>query len=462
MTDTVTPPTDVERTRWEHGLGRPPGLVALMAGGWTPRTLDGVTAHEATEVFADRRRRVAAEFPGERIVLHAGSPKVRANDTDYRFRPDSSFVWLTGCQEPGAAVVIEPSGEATLFVPEPAQLGTEAAFTDARRGELWIGRQPTVDEVGIRFGVPARALDALADTLSAGSAPVRDGVTDEDARRVLSELRMCKDDLELRWLQEAVDSTVLAFEDVVRAIPEALRHGERWLEGTFDRRARTAGNDTGYHTIVAGGANACTLHWNHNNGPIRRGDLLLLDAGVEGPELYTADITRTLPVSGTYGEAQRAIYGLVAQAQQEAVDAVRPGAHWSDPHMVAMRIIAAGLIDLGILRCSLDEALDPERAAYRRFTLHHSSHALGLDVHDCASAREEAYRLGTLRERMVLTVEPGCYLSPHDETVPAEFRGIGVRIEDDVVVTADAPRVLSAALPVLPHEVEAWMAGLLG
>lgn len=462
MTDTVTTPTDIERARWAAGMGRPPALIAEMATGWAPRDAGEVVPHPAVDLFADRRQRLAATFPGERIVVRAGELKVRSNDTDYRFRADSAFVWLTGCQEPDAVLVIEPDGAVTLFVPEPAALGTEPAFTDARRGEVWIGRQPSVAEVGARFAVPTQPLARLDDALRTGGAPVRDAGADEEARRVLSEMRMHKEDIELRWLQEAVDATVLAFEDVVRAIPEAVRHGERWLEGTFDRRARTAGNDVGYHTIVAGGPHACTLHWTRNDGPVRRGDLLLLDGGVEGPELYTADITRTLPVSGTYTEPQRVIYELVRRAQQAAIADVRPGNAWSDPHMTAMRVIAEGLVDLGILRCSLDEALDPERALYRRYTLHHSSHALGIDVHDCASAREEAYRLGTLQERMVLTVEPGCYLSPEDETVPDEFKGIGVRIEDDVVVTADGAHVLSAALPTEAGAVEAWMAGLLG
>jgi Xaa-Pro aminopeptidase len=254
--------------------------------------------------------------------------------------------------------------------------------------------------------------------------------------------------------------TILGFEDVVRSLPDAQTHGERWVEGTFDRRARTEGNDVGYGTIAACGDHACTLHWVRNDGPVSGGDLLLLDAGVEGPELYTADVTRTIPVSGTFSAEQREVYQVVWTAQQAAIEACRPGSPFMGPHHAAMRIITEWLVDRQILRCSVEEALDPEHRFHTRYTLHGTSHMLGLDVHDCANARDD-YRSLDLVPGMVLTVEPGCYFQPDDLTVPEHYRGIGVRIEDDVLITGDGHRVLSAALPTQADAVQAWMAPLL-
>ena len=192
---------------------------------------------------------------------------------------------------------------------------------------------------------------------------------------------------------------------------------------------------------------------------MRRGDLLLLDAGIECHNLYTADVTRTIPISGKYSPAQRRIYELVLAAQRAGVDAVKPGATFNAPHEAAMKILAEGLFEMGILKEEPEVALRPERQLHRRYTLHSTSHMLGLDVHDCANARNEVYH-GILEEGYVLTVEPGLYFQPNDLTVPEEYRGIGVRIEDDVLVTATGSRNLSEALPRDPDEIEAWMAHL--
>jgi Xaa-Pro aminopeptidase len=191
---------------------------------------------------------------------------------------------------------------------------------------------------------------------------------------------------------------------------------------------------------------------------MKPGDLLLLDAGVECDSLYTADITRTLPVSGTFSPEQRAIYDIVWEAQRVGIEGVAPGNDFLEPGRRAARLLAQGLIDLGILKCSLDEALDPQKLYHRRYTLHGVSHMLGLDVHDCALARQEEYRYAKLREGMVLTVEPGLYFQPDDATVPENFRGIGVRIEDDVAVTKTGAENISAALPSKADEVERWIA----
>jgi Xaa-Pro aminopeptidase len=219
------------------------------------------------------------------------------------------------------------------------------------------------------------------------------------------------------------------------------------------------GNDVGYGSICAAGSHACILHWTDNDGEVREGDLVLLDMGVEGHELYTADVTRTLPVNGTFTPQQREIYTLVYESQEAAMAACRPGADFLAPHRAAMEVLAKGLERLGILE-SAEEALAEDSQLYRRYTLHGVSHMLGIDVHDCAQARKEMYTKGTLAEGYVLTIEPGLYFQPDDLTVPEELRGIGVRIEDDVVVTADGCRNLSSALPRHPDQVEAWMAGL--
>ncbi|MBV9832384.1 MAG: M24 family metallopeptidase, partial [Marmoricola sp.] len=218
----------------------------------------------------------------------------------------------------------------------------------------------------------------------------------------------------------------------------------------------------GYDSIVGGGRHATTLHWVDNTGPVTPGDLILLDMGAEATSLYTADVTRTLPVSGTYSSLQRELYSIVLAAQQAGIDAVRPGAAFRAPHRAAMSVLAHALEDLGLLPVSAEEALSPDSQVYARWTLHGTSHMLGLDVHDCAAADTNVYPGGDLEEGMVLTVEPGLYFQEDDLLVPEELRGIGIRIEDDVVVTADGARNLSAALPRDPDEIESWMGRLRG
>jgi Xaa-Pro aminopeptidase len=202
------------------------------------------------------------------------------------------------------------------------------------------------------------------------------------------------------------------------------------------------------------------LHWTRNTGEVHRGDLLLLDAGVECHNLYTADVTRTMPINGKFSSPQRAVYELVLAAQQAGIDAVKPGVEFKAPHEAAMKVLAQGLYDLGILKEEPEIAMRSDRQLHRRYTLHGTSHMLGLDVHDCANARDEMYRDGELQEGYVLTVEPGLYFQANDLTVPEEYRGIGVRIEDDVLVTATGSRNLSAKLPRSVDDIEAWMAEL--
>jgi Xaa-Pro aminopeptidase len=443
-----------------------------MRQGWGDRRLD-VPRHPAAAWSARRRERLAEAFPGERLVVPAGRFKVRANDTDFRFRADTAHVHLSGNQTSDAVLVVE-SGESVLYARPRSSRDTDEFFRDRRYGELWAGRRPSLKEISQSLGLEVRHLAELEERLD-GAAKTRvlrdvdsyvdrqvapDAARDADFARVLSEMRLVKDEWEVEQLQEACDITTLGFADGVREWDNVLRYGERWLEGTFFRRARAMGNDLGYDSIVAGGSHATTLHWTENSGPVTPGALLLLDMGVEGSNLYTADVTRTLPVDGTYTPVQRDLYTLVLAAQEAGIDAVRPGVSFQAPHDAAMHVLAHGLEDLGLLPVSAEEALSPDSKVYTRWTLHSTSHMLGLDVHDCAAAAPEAYKHGDLAEGMVLTVEPGLYFQEDDLLVPEELRGIGIRIEDDILVTPDGSRNLSASLPREPQAVEEWMAGL--
>jgi Xaa-Pro aminopeptidase len=295
-------------------------------------------------------------------------------------------------------------------------------------------------------------------------AALTDKVTaerDQDFRTFLSEMRLVKDDFEIAEMELACAATARGFEDVVKVLDKAEATSERYIEGTFFLRARVEGNDIGYGSICATGPHATTLHWVRNDGDVRSGDLLLLDAGVETNNLYTADVTRTLPINGRFSPLQRKIYDAVYEAQEAGIAAVRPGAAYRDFHNAAQRVLVQKLVAWGLLGdLDVDKVL--ELGLQRRWTLHGTGHMLGIDVHDCAAARTESYVGGTLEPGMCLTVEPGLYFQADDLTVPEEYRGIGVRIEDDILVTEDGNRNLSDGLPRRSDEVEAWMAGLKG
>ena len=431
--------------------------------------------HPAATFSAQRRQRIAQRFPDKTLVVPTGNPKVRANDTDFPFRAGTDFFYLTGCVEPDCVLVITPgasSARCTLYIPQRRDHHTHEFFTDARYGELWVGARRGVTEAAAYYEIDTAPLDYLEKDLASLRADdvvalrgfdasvdrlLDDHELDAELSVALSEQRLVKDDFEVAQLQLAIDYTVKGFADVVRALPAAEGRGERVIEGVFNLRARVEGNDTGYDTIAASGSNATILHWTRNDGAVRRGEMLLLDAGVECHNLYTADVTRTMPINGTFSPAQRRVYDLVLAAQEAGIAAVRPGASFMAPNDAAMQVLAEGLFEMGILREAPETALRRDRQLHRRYTLHGVSHMLGLDVHDCANARNDVY-LGELHEGYVLTVEPGLYFQANDETVPEEYRGIGVRIEDDVLVTADGAKNLSAALPRRADDVEAWMA----
>ncbi|MDN5795097.1 MAG: aminopeptidase P family protein [Intrasporangium sp.] len=285
---------------------------------------------------------------------------------------------------------------------------------------------------------------------------------DEQLAAFLSALRMVKDAWEVEQMRSAVEGTKHGFEAVIAELAEAVRRGrgERWVEGIFGLHARHHGNGIGYDSICASGDHANTLHWIKNTGEVRDGDLLLLDAGVEVDSLYTADITRTLPVSGTFTDAQREIYEAVHEAQEAGIAAARPGNKFSDIHAAAIRVIAEHLHEWGLLPdgISVEDTLDKEHGQYhRRWMVHGTSHHLGLDVHDCALATREQYLDAELTPGMILTVEPGLYFKADDELAPERFRGHGVRIEDDILITEDGNENLSASMPRTADEVEAWI-----
>jgi Xaa-Pro aminopeptidase len=492
-----------------------PAFRAFIAAGWTPRSTDPPPQLSASRYAAARRAAISAKFPGERLVIPAGVLRVRSNDTDYRFRPHSAFAHLTGLgtdREPDAVLVLEPTDQpggqaddelndhaggghhAVLFFRPRAERDSEEFYANARYGELWVGVRPSLAEITAETELDARHLDEVLDAIckdvgaGEGAVPVRvvrgadpavDAALDQarasttvDAEAAqtadgelltaLSELRLVKDEYEIEQLRLAVEVTARGFADIVRELPRAVAHrrGERVIERAFEGRAREEGNGVGYDTIAASGPHACTLHWIRNDGQVHDGDLVLVDAGVEVDSLYTADVTRTLPVSGTFSDAQRQVYQAVLEAADAAFAVARPGAKFRELHEAAMRVIARRLHEWGLLPGTVEEALDPEGQFHRRWMVHGTSHHLGLDVHDCAQARREMYLDAELRPGMVFTIEPGLYFTVDDLKAPEEFRGIGVRIEDDVLVTEDGCENLSGMLPRTVEAVEAWMANL--
>ncbi|PRB43442.1 Xaa-Pro aminopeptidase [Arthrobacter sp. MYb23] len=446
---------------------------------------------EQAAFAAIRRRRVSELNPGVRLLVPAGRLKQRANDMTYPFRAHSAFAWLTGWgsdSEPGAVLVFEPIGdthEVTLYFRERAGRGTDEFYADPEIGEFWIGPRPSLRQVAADLGLQTRDianLDMLlhqdsgkeaTTTHSTVTIPEADpeladvvGGWSPDAVtrntkfvRDLSELRLVKDPYEVEQLRKAVAATALGFSDVMAELPRIRGHAraERLIDGVFNSRARVEGNTVGYTTIAAAGAHSCILHWTQNDGPALNGDLVLLDAGVEMDSYYTADITRTFPVSGTYTPAQRKVYEAVLEAADAALAVARPGIRFRDIHDAAMAVIARKTVEWGVVTVSVEQAVEEGNQQHRRYMVHGTSHHLGLDVHDCPQARREMYLDGILEPGMVFTIEPGLYFHPDDLTAPDELRGIGVRIEDNILVTAEGAENLSAAIPRTADDVEAWI-----
>ena len=478
----------------------------FMTEGWG--AVDpGVTPLESSSYIPARLEALGKRFPGSRIVIPAGQPKTRNNDCDYAFRPDTTFAYYTGLgedYEAGAVLVldpVDPNGEeakegrthtATLFLKPRADQTTEDYYRSGY-GEYWVGARPGLKEFTTMTGLTTRDISQLEDALSKDvgpedgavqlrvvreadpqltseverireqngwSDPDRNRAADDRLHEYAAEARMVKDEYEVGEIRKAVAATKRGFDRMLTALPGALDkpRSERILEGAFNANAREEGNDEGYETIVASGAHAATLHWMRNTGSIANGDLLLIDAGVEVNSLYTADITRTFPTNGRFTPFQRRLYEAVLKAQQAGFDAAVPGVTYRHIHDAVMRSIAESLHEFGILPVSVEESLSPEGQQHRRWLACGVAHHLGLDVHDCAQARFESYQERPITPGITFTIEPGLYFKENDLLVPPEYRGIGIRIEDDVLMTENGPEWISHDIPKQPDDVESWMA----
>ena len=441
-------------------------FLKYIASGWADRDNSLPNRTPATAHTAKRRAAVAEAFAGKVVIIEAGGMKQRSNDTDYRFRAHSAFAHLTGwgsATVPDSVLVIDTRHNThTVYLRETAGRDSDEFFANPAIGEFWVGQRPTLAQVAALLDIDTKSLNELDDFRS--NLHDSDVVTLETSAlaEFVSELRLVKDAFEIGEMRAAVAASVKGFEEVIKNLPKAIAHdrGERIIEGAFFSQARAEGNELGYETIAAAGSHACILHWIINDGPVKPGQLVLLDAGVEVDSLYTADITRTFPVNGKFTEVQRKVYEAVLEAADAVFAIAKPGLKFRELHAEAMKVIATKVSEWGFIDISAEESLKPENQLHRRWMVHGTSHHLGLDVHDCAQARREMYLDQELLPGMVFTIEPGLYFQPDDLLVPEEFRGIGVRIEDDVLVTETGVENLSAALPRKVAEVEAWMAKL--
>ena len=467
-----------------HDIPIADAMTEFMKEGWAPSPLTGVNPHPSIPFTKIRREKLSKQYPGSRLIFPSGSLKIRSNDSDYPFRAHSAYSWFTGIVAsdcvPDSLFVMEPNGsghDALLFIHPRSPRDNDEFYKNARHGEFWIGRRMTLEETETKYGLKVQQIESIEEFLANKKDTLVIRGEDKNIDRLVVEneekekeflnftslMRIVKDQYEIDEMQKAIDASVRGFADMVRVFPAAtsVARGERVIESAFYGRARLEGNENGYPSIVASGAHACVLHWIKNDGDVLAGDLILIDAGVEVESHYTADITRTFPVNGKFTEAQRKIYMIVYKAQQAGIAAVKPGAKFKDFHNACMVEIAKGAAELGVLPVSVEESLKPESGLHRRWQFHGSGHHLGIDVHDCAHARKEQYAEAVLEAGMILTVEPGFYIQPDDTLFPEEYRGVGVRIEDDILVTESGAKILSNALPRHPDEVEAYMAKLL-
>ncbi len=427
------------------------------------------------EVFVGRRKRFMAAIEDGVAVLPSAPVSVRSNDVEYIYRQDNDFYYLTGFAEPESVAVFapgNPDGEFILFV-RPRD----------REREIWTGRRAGVEGAVADFGADrAYQIDELDRVLPEILARVekiyyplgnnepmnqrmvgwlrqcqamrpRSGAGANsllDPREILHEMRLFKEPEELEVMRRAIAISNLAHQ---RAMREARGGKGEWtVEAAIEYTFRSEGAaGPSYPSIVASGPNATILHYIHNDREMRRGELLLIDAGCEY-DFYASDITRTFPIGARFSPVQRDLYQLVLDAQLKGIEIVRPGISIDDVHEAALKVLVEGMRSLKMLEGSADEIL--AKGTYRRFYMHRTSHWLGMDVHDVGNYRKGG-KPRLLEPGMVLTCEPGIYIAPDDEEAPEEMRGIGIRIEDDVLVTPDGHEVLSAAVPKQISEIEA-------
>ncbi len=423
--------------------------------------------------FASRRTRLAESLDDGAIILAAGHLATRNHDVEYEYRQDSTFWYYTGLDEPDAVAVLRPGAEASyvLFV-NPFD----------PKHEIWVGQRIGVEgakeTLGVDEAFPVEELDEKLPELLAETGTVyyalgsdrrldrlvadlivrrrssgqRDGSYISqvlDPVSTVGKMRVVKSANEIDTLQQAIDITASGFDRAIRTTRPGLReyHVQTALENEF-RRLGSPRN--GYPSIVASGENSCILHYITNRDEIQDGDLLLIDAGAE-VDYYGADITRTWPANGRFTPEQRDVYDLVLAAQKEAIGVIAPGVEFAEVHKTARDVLIQGLLDFGVLDGDMDDII--EEREYEPYYMHGTSHWLGLDVHD-AGVYKNGEDSVLLQEGKVFTVEPGLYFGSQAEDAPDHLKGIGIRIEDDVVVTADGHRVMSAAIPKEPHDIE--------
>lgn len=427
--------------------------------------------------YIDRRKSLMRAMGAGVAVIPTAPEAARNRDSHYPYRSDSYFYYLTGFTEP-EAVLLLVAGEqpkSILFCrdkdmereiwdgfrhgPEGAQarFGFDEAYSITRLDELaprFLANQPRLFHA---FGAEAAWDNRLAGWLNQLRAQSRSGVSAPsemlDPRAWLDEMRLIKSEQELDVMRRAAKISVEAHKQAMQVTRPGMMEYE--IEAALLHQFYRHGSRApAYSSIVAGGANACVLHYVENNQRLHDGELLLIDAGCE-LECYASDITRTFPVNGRFSAAQRDIYELVLAAQQAAIDNVRPGCHWNEPHEAALDVLIRGFIDFGLCKGSPESVL--ESGDYRRFYMHRTGHWLGLDVHDAGEYKQADGNWRTLQPGMTLTVEPGCYIRPADD-VPKAFWNIGVRIEDDALVTAQGCELLTADAPKTVAEIESLMA----
>lgn len=426
-----------------------------------------------------RRRRALMRLMGENsiAVIPSARAAVRSRDTEHAYRADSNLHYLSGFDEPEALMVLVPNrkaGEYLMFCRErnpeketwhgrrlgvdraPAALGADDAFPiddiDDILPGLLEGRRSVFHTLGKDQAFDLQLLGWLNRSRRSRRPAGRDPDMFVSLDFHLNELRLHKSRAELATLRRAARISAAGHRRVMQASRAGLHEYE--LESELVAEYTRQGATHAFLPIVAGGANACILHYTENRDVLRDGELVLIDSGAEH-EWYAGDISRTFPVNGQFSDAQRKVYDIVLEAQLAAIDAVRPGAHWNEPHEIAVKILTRGLKELGILSGRLDKLVRDE--AYKPYYMHRTGHWLGMDVHDVGEYKiDDDWR--ELEPGMVLTVEPGLYLGSARK-IPAVYRNIGIRIEDDVVVTSDGHEVISADVPKLPDDIEALMSG---
>lgn len=430
------------------------------------------------QVYINRRKQLLSCIRQGVVVIATSPEKYRNRDTNYPYRYDSYFYYLTGFQEPEAVLVLVANEDAgtsqqILFCrdkdseheiwngfrygPDMARevFGFDMAYSITRLDELaeeLLANQPVVFHA---LGHDASWDQRVIRWINHVREQVRKGVSApaeiRDVRHLLDEMRLIKDDAELGIMRKAANISAEAHKRAMQATRAGRYEYEIEAELLYEFR-RQGAQAPAYTSIVAGGANACVLHYIQNDAQLKAGDLLLIDAACE-LHGYAADITRTFPVNGKFSTEQKDIYQLVLAAQLAAIDAVRPGNNWDMPHQAALRVLVEGLLDLNLCQGSVDTVIETE--AYKRFYMHRTGHWLGLDVHD-AGEYKQAGQWRELVPGMTLTVEPGCYIRPAED-IPECFWNIGIRIEDDVVVTSTGCEVLTREVPKGIVEIEEWM-----